>query len=122
MFSPVPNSRCAPPAQAPKLSRSGARDDGIGLLRHAVLECSSALEHEAARFPCDVPDDPLEADERGRAVAAAHHQVFDMSVACNIAGERLRDGSPNQLWQVPALAIPLLVLALDAESGVRNAF
>src|SRR5207244_5162682 len=120
MFSPVPNSRCAPPAQAPKLSRSGARDDGIGLLRHAVLECSSALEHEAARFPCNVPDDPLEADERGRAVAAVHHQVFDVPLARDIAGERLCDDGPSQLWQVLALTIRLLVPAVDGESGVRN--
>src|SRR5438094_3040987 len=120
MFSPVPHSRCAPPAQAPKLSRSGARDDGIGLLRHAVLECSSALQHEAARFPCNVSDDPLEADERGRAVAAVHHQVFDVPLTRDIAGKALRDGGPSQFWLVLALAISLLVPALDGESGVRN--
>src|SRR5207247_1336794 len=98
MLSPVPNRRRALAAQATKLSGSGARDNGIGLLRHAVLEYSSALEHKAARFPCNVPDDPLEADERGRAVAAVHHQVLDMPLARAIAGERPRDGGPSQLW------------------------
>src|SRR5438093_6349038 len=98
MLSPVPDSRRALTAQAPKLFRAGARDDEIGLLRHAVLEYSSALEHEAARFPRNVPDDPLEADERGRAVAPVHHQVFDMPLACNIPGEGLCDGGSSQLW------------------------
>src|SRR5713101_6924296 len=120
MLSPMPNSRRALAAQAPKLSRAGARDYEIGLLRHAVLEYSSALKHEAARFPCNVPDDPLEADERGRAVAAVHHQVFDMPLARDITRERLCDGGPSQLWYVLALTIGLLVPALDGESGVRN--
>src|SRR5207244_11388118 len=105
MFSPVPNSRCALPAQAPKLSRSGARDDGIGLLRHAVLEYSRALEHEAARFPCNVPDDPLEADERGRAVAAVHHQVFDVRLARDIPGKRPFCDCPTPLSPPPTLTV-----------------
>src|ERR1700724_1604175 len=115
MLSPVPNSRRALTAQAPKLFRAGARDDEIGLFRHAVLEYSSALEHEAARFPSTVPDDSLEADERGRAVAAVHHQVFDMPLARDIAGARLCDGGPSQLGYVLALTIGLLVPALDGE-------
>src|SRR2546425_11196010 len=98
MLSPMPNSRRALAAKAPKLPRAGARDYEIGLLRHAVLEYSSALKHEAARFPCNVPDDPLEADERGRAVAAVHHQVFDMPLARDIAGKGLRDGGASESW------------------------
>src|SRR6266699_146282 len=99
MLRPVANSRRAFAAQASKLSRTGPRDDEIGLLRRAALEYSSALEHKAARFPCNVADDALEADERGRAVAAVHHhQVFDMPFARDIAGERLRDGGPSQHW------------------------
>jgi hypothetical protein len=98
MLSPVANSRLALAAQASKLSCAGARNDDIGLLRHAVLECSSALEHKAARFPCKLPDDPLETDERRRAVAAVHHQVFDVPLARQIAGERLCNGGPSQLW------------------------
>src|SRR5207302_2254768 len=97
MLSPVPNSRRSFAAQASKLSSTGPRDDDIGLLRHAALEYSRALEHKAARFSCNVPDDPLKADERGRAVAAVHHQVFDMPLARDIAGERLCDGGPSQL-------------------------
>src|SRR6266480_6778219 len=120
MLRPVANSRRAFAAQASKLSCTGPRDDEIGLLRHAVLEYSSALEHEAARFPCNVPDDPLEADERGRAVAAVHHQVFDVPLTRDIAGKGFRDGGPSQFRQVLALAIRLLVPALDGESGVRN--
>src|SRR5437773_4081154 len=120
MLSPVPNSRRALAPQAPKLSCAGAGDDEVGLLRLAVLEYSSALEHKAACFPCNVPDDPLEADERRRAVAAVHHQVFDVPLARDIAGERLCDDGPSQLWQVLALTIRLLVPAVDGESGVRN--
>src|SRR6266576_4516092 len=91
MRSPMPNSRRALAAQAPMLSRAGARDDDIRLLRGAVLEYTRTLEDEAARLPCNMPDDPFEADERGRAVAAVHHQVFDMPLANDIAGERLCD-------------------------------
>src|SRR5258706_9870129 len=121
MLSPVPNTRGALAAERAKLSRGGARDDEIGLLRHAVLEYSSTLKDEAARLPCDVPDDTLKPDERGRAVAAVHHQVFDMPLAHDIAGERLCDRGPSQLWQVLSLTLRLLVPALDGESGVRDA-
>src|SRR5436309_12050553 len=100
MLSPVPNSRRALAPQTLKLSCARARNDEIGFLRHAVLEYSSALEHKAAFFPCNVSDDPLEADERGRAVAAVHHQVFDMPLARDIARKRLCDGGPSQLWSV----------------------
>src|SRR6476659_1671074 len=120
MLSAVPNSRRALAAQAPKLPRAGARDDDIGLLRHAVLEYSGTLEHEAPGFSCNVPDDSLEADKCGRAVGAVHHQVFDMPLAGDVAGERLVDGGAGQLWQVLALAVRLLVPAGDGESGVRN--
>src|SRR5436309_11156548 len=120
MLSPVPNSRRALAPQTLKLSCARARNDEIGFLRHAVLEYSSALEHKAARFPRNLPDDPLEADERGRAVAAVHHQVLDLPLARDVAGERLRDGGPSQLWLVLALTVGLLVPALDRESGVRN--
>src|SRR5436305_5590634 len=120
MLTPVPNSRRALASQASKLSCAGASNDEIGLLRHAVLECSSALKHEAARFPSNVSDDPLEADERGRAVAAVHHQVFDASLARDIACKCLCDGGPSQLRQVLAFTIRFLVPALDGESGVRN--
>ena len=94
MLTPVPNSRRALASQASKLSCAGASNDEIGLLRHAVLECSSALEHEAAHFPSNVSDDPLEADERSRAVAAVHHQVLDVPLALDITGKGLRDGGP----------------------------
>src|SRR6266487_503352 len=120
MLSPVPNGRRALSAQASKLSCAGARDDEKGLLRHAVVECSSALEDKTARFPGNVPDHPLEADERGRAIAAVHHQVFDMPLSGDIAGEVLGNRGPSQLWSVLALTIGLLVPTLDRESGVRN--
>src|SRR6266567_8341611 len=115
MLRPVANGRRAFAAQASKLCGTGPRDDEIRLLRRAALEYSSALEHKAARLPCNVPDDPLEADKRGRAVAAVHHHVFDMPLARDIAGERLCNGGPSQLWYVRALTIRLLVPALDAE-------
>jgi hypothetical protein len=77
MLSPVPNSRRTLAAQALKLSRAGARDDEIGLLRHAVLEYSGALEHEAARFPCNVPDDPLEAPKLPTATTTQSATIRD---------------------------------------------
>src|SRR2546423_11792905 len=107
MLSPVSNSRRALAAQTPKLSCAGARNDEIGLLRHAVLEYSSALEHKAARFPCHVSDNALEADKRGRAVGAVHHQILDVPLTGDIAGKSFRDDGPSQLWQALAFATRL---------------
>jgi hypothetical protein len=121
MLSPVPKSRRAFATQASKFSRAGPGDDEIGLLRRGVLEYSSTLEHEAARFARNVPDDPLEADARRRAVAAVHHQIFDTPLARDIARERLCDGGPSLLWQIRALTIRPLIPALDGESGFCNA-
>ena len=59
MLSPVANSRRALAAQSLKLTCTRARNDDIGFLRHAVLEYSGTLEHEAARSPGDTADDPL---------------------------------------------------------------
>jgi hypothetical protein len=120
MLCPVPNRRAALATETPKLASAGARDDGIGLLRQAVLECPSALQHEAARFPGNLADNALQADERRRAVASIHHQVFDLAFARNVAGERLGDGRSSQLWQVLTLTIGLLVSGPDSESGVGN--
>lgn len=55
MLSPVPDTRRAFAAQAPELSRAGARDDGVGLLRHAVLEYSRALDTKLPAFPVTRP-------------------------------------------------------------------
>src|SRR5438876_2522373 len=122
MLSPVPDCRRALAAQASKLSRAGARNDRIGFLRHAVLEHSTALEHEAARFPRKAPDDSLEADERGRAVAAVHHQVLNVPLAVDIAGERFCDGGSRQLWLVVSFAVGFLVPAFSGESAMRDVF
>jgi len=59
MLSPVPKGRRAIAAQASKLARTGGGDDGIGLPRHAVLEYSSALEHEGTRLPANLLLAPL---------------------------------------------------------------
>src|SRR5438128_11640206 len=98
MLSPVANSRLALAAQASKLSCAGARNDDIGLLRHTVLEYSSALEYKAARLPAKVPADPLEADECGRPVDAVHHQVFHMPLSRDLAGDRIFAGASRQLY------------------------
>ena len=120
MLSAVPDSRCALAAQAAKVSCARAGDDEIGLLRQAILEDSGAVEYEAAGVPCNVPDDPFEANERCRAVAAVHHQVFDMPITDDIAAKRFLDSGSSQLWQVLAFTIRFLVPALDGEPGVRN--
>src|SRR5437660_9542226 len=103
MLSAVPNSRRALAAQIVKLSCAGAGNDEVGLLRHAILEYARALEHEAARSPSKMADNPLEADERCRPVAAVHHQVFDMPLARDITGKSLCDSGPSELWQVLTL-------------------
>src|SRR6476646_5609469 len=120
MLSAVPNRRCALAAQATKVPCARVRDDEIGFFRQAVLEYPGAVEHEAASFPCNLPDDPFETYERCRAVATVHHQVFDVPITGDIAGERFGNSGTSQLWQVFALAIRLLVPALNGEAGVRH--
>ena len=61
MLGSLCDSRPAIAEQTSKLSRAGPRDHEIRLLRHAVLEYSGALEHKAAAFPCNAPNDPIEA-------------------------------------------------------------
>src|SRR5436190_20397241 len=109
MLVAVPHGRRSLAAEAAKLSRCGARDDGIGFLRLSDLECADALEYERTCFTGDSPDHPFEADERGRSVSAVHHQVFDVSVAFEIDGEGFRDGGSSQLREVRAFPLRLLV-------------
>src|SRR5690349_5357476 len=66
--------------QALELTRRGAGDDGIALLRLPTLEHAGALEHETARPAAEPPGDALEPDERGRAVVSIHHQVLDQAL------------------------------------------
>src|SRR2546423_2198965 len=108
MLVAVPHGRRSLAAQTAKLSRCRARDDGIGFPRLSALECADALEYERTCFTGDSPDDPFEADERGRSVRAVHHQVFDVPVAFEIAGEGFRDGGSGQLREVRAFAVRLL--------------
>src|SRR5260221_10582952 len=86
-LGPVSDGRRALAAEAAQLPGAGAGHDGERLLRHAVLEGTGALEHEAAGFARDAPDDALEADEHCRAVALVHHEVFDTPLARDVAGE-----------------------------------
>src|SRR4051812_28873108 len=118
MLGPVSHRGSALPAQAPKLSSARAGDDGVRLLGHAILERSGAFEHEAARSPRKTPHEALETDERGRTVAAVHHQVFDMPLTRDVARECLRDGGASEPRRVLPLTIGLLIPALDDESRV----
>src|SRR5678815_4281629 len=120
MLHAVPHRRRSLTAQRAKLSSARARNDDVGLRRHAILERARTLKHEAARFSCNLPDDPLEADERGRAIAAVHHQVCDVPLAREVTGESHFDSGPRELWKVLAFAIGLFVPILDGESGIRD--
>src|SRR5258706_11528181 len=115
----VAEGRTAVSTEALELSGRGSRDDGIGLLRLGVLEYSDALEHETSGPATEAPNDPLEADERGRAVAAVHHQVLDLPFPLEIAGEGLQDGGPSESWLVLALAVGLFIPGLDGEPSIR---
>src|SRR5262249_1824362 len=119
MLHPVADRGSAVAPKALQLSGRGPGDNGIGLLCLTVLEYSGALQHEAPLLPADSSDDPLEANERRRAVAPVHHQVLDLPFALDIGGQCLRDGRPGKLWQVGTLAVGLLVPGLDGESSIR---
>src|SRR5688572_25301237 len=120
MLHAVPDGGTAIAAQAQQLAGTGAGDDGIGFLCLAVLEYPGSLEHKCSGPAADSSDYPLEADERRRAVAAVHHQVFGLSFPLDIAGEGLRDAGPGKFWQVLALAIRLLIPVLDGKSSIRG--
>ena len=70
MLHAVPNGGAAVAQEALQVSSCGAGDNGIGLLRQPAFEYASALEHEGADLAADSSNDPLEAYERSRAVAA----------------------------------------------------
>src|SRR3954453_18050811 len=122
MLSAVSYGRRPLAAQAPKLSRCGPPDDEICLLCLSAFERAGALEHEGTRLTGDSPDDAFEAHERGRPVGTIHHQILNVPVSFEIAGELLCDGSSGQFREVRALAIRLLVPRLDGEPGVRSVF
>src|SRR6185503_2315674 len=117
MLEPVADGGAAVPAQALQLAGAGTRHDGVALFRLPALEHTGALEHEAARPPIEASDDALETHERRRAVAPVHHQVLDVALALETAGERLRDARARQLGSVLPLTVGLLVPCLDGELG-----
>src|SRR5690348_14167478 len=90
----VANGRTAIATEALKLSSRGTGDDGIRLLRLAVLEHPDPLQHKGSGLAADSSYHPLEANERGRAVAAIHHQVLNLPFPLDVAGEGLRDAGP----------------------------
>src|SRR5438093_729119 len=116
----VTDVRTAIATKTLKLSRCGARDDGVGLLRSTVLEHPAALEHKRSRLASDSSHDPLEANERRRAVAAIHHKVLDLPFALDIAGERLHHTGPGESGQARTLAVGLLIPRLDGEPSIRT--
>src|SRR6516162_5329683 len=78
MFHAVPDRGSAVALQPAQLAGPGAGNDGVALLGLAALEDARALENEASLASSHAADDLLEADERGRAVGAIHHQVLDV--------------------------------------------
>ena len=73
MLHAVSHGGAAVAQEALKVSGSGAGDNGIGLFRLPAFEYASALEHEGVGLASDSSNDPLEAYEGSRAVAAVHH-------------------------------------------------
>src|SRR5689334_18459253 len=105
--------------QALELSSCGTGDDGIGLLRLAVLEYPAAFEHERSRPPTDSSDEPLQANERCRAVAPIHHEVLDLPFPLDITSERFRDLGPSKSGKVVTFAVRRFVPRLDGEPRIR---
>src|SRR5204862_6583314 len=64
MLAAVPNRGTALAAQAAQQPGPGPRDNGVGLLCLAVLECAEALEHKGAALGADSSGDSLEPDKR----------------------------------------------------------
>src|SRR5713101_5334853 len=119
MLHAMPDRRLALTAQVTKLSRAGAGNYRIGLLGDPTLEHAGTLEYETPRLPGESSGDALQADERGGAIQAVHHQVFHVALALDIAGEGLRDPGSGQLRDVRAFTVRLLVPILDGKLGVR---
>src|SRR5262245_42551723 len=107
MLRTVADGRTAISPEASQLTSPGIRDDRILLLRQAALEYANALEHKGSGLGTDSSDDPLEANERGRAVPAVHHQVLDLPFPLDIAAISLGDAGPSKSRQVLALTIGL---------------
>src|SRR5215218_8677455 len=113
MLQAVPDGGGAVAAEVPQGSGGRAGDDGIGLLCLPTLEHAGALEHEGAGLAANSSDHLLETYERGRAVAAVHHQVLGLPFPLDIPGVGPDDAGPSKSWAVRALTIGLLVPALD---------
>src|SRR6266699_5528759 len=120
VLAAVPNRGTALAAQAAQLPGPGPRDNRVGLLCLAVFEHAEALEHKGAALGADSSHESLEPDKRCRAVAAVHHQVFDLSLALDLSSEGLGDAGPSEFWQVLALTIGLFIPGLDGESRIRG--
>src|SRR5262249_4756536 len=75
------------------------------------------LEDEGTGPAADSSHDALEADERGRAVAAVHHQVLDPSLRLDVAGEILRDAGARQPRALP-FTVGFLLPGLDGEASI----
>src|SRR4051794_17577236 len=106
--------------ETPEFASPGTGDDGVRLLRLAVFEDARPLEDKAAVAASNPSGESLESDEGRRAVAAVDHQVFDMPLAVDLAGERLHHRRARHLRQILAFAVGLLVPALDGEPCVRG--
>src|SRR2546422_3947158 len=119
MLHAVPDRRLALTAQATKLSRPGAGNHRIRLLGDPIFEHAGTLEYETPRLPGEPSGYALQADERGGAIRAVHHQVFHVALALDVVGEGLRDPGSGQLRHVRAFTVRLFVPILDGKLGVR---
>src|SRR5690348_3578984 len=113
MFHAVADGGVTLAAEALEVSGRRAGNDGVGLLRLAVLEYAGPLEHEGAALGADFSHHPFQTDERRRAVAAVHHQILHLCVAFDVAGVRFGDAGPGELGLTLSLAVGFLVPALD---------
>src|SRR5262245_11968236 len=105
MLHAVPDRGRALAAKASQISGCRVRNDRIRLFRLPILEDTGTLEYERAFLVADSPDDSLETNEGGRAVAAIHHRVFDLALSFDVPGERLLHAGACELGLIGILAV-----------------
>src|SRR4051812_40022282 len=101
------------------LEPARSADDRQRRLRGAVGELPDLTQHKPALPVARLPGDPLDADERGGAVAAVGEQVLEHRITLDVARVRLRDRCVRELSAVP-LAHGLLVPATDLERRLHG--
>src|SRR5688500_16777989 len=101
---------------------SGARSghDPPRVASDAVREAPRVLEDEAPLARAQSTDEALVSDERGGPVGQVCHEVFEATLAGQLAFELIQDARPRELGPAVDLVERLLVPAFQGESGGRE--